>query len=326
MKHSIHYFRRLSPSALIIATVLFFGSCDKLGDELGITTERIVEGLKKALNIGTDAASSALSATDGFYLDVAAKILLPEKAQELLAKKDNEIFNQLGITSKLDKEIENVIKSINRSAEDAASEIAPIFSSAITSLSITDGVDILNGIVPDTSSLKSDGSFDSTAATTFLQIKTFNSLIDVFAPKIDESLKKKIVANVSANDAWATLQNTYNSGVETYNKAIDYQEQVNNLTGGFDLGNLGFPKRQGLASGLPSLPTELANIDFLNLDLGEKMETLNVDLAEHCTSKALSAVFGKIKTKEKEIRKDPYAFADNLIQDVFGSVFKEQEQ
>ncbi len=65
-------------------------------------------------------------------------------------------------------------------------------------------------------------------------------------------------------------------------------------------------------------------VDVLGIKLGDPLTPLNVSLAEHCTNKALSAVFDKISIKEKDIRKDPFAFGDKLIEDVFGSVFKEQ--
>lgn len=304
---------------LLIAcfTALNFASCDKLEEivpDLGLSMERVVQGLKKALNIGTDDASASLSATDGFYMDAAAKILLPEEAQVILEKKDNQLFQQLGLTNQIDTEIENVILSINRSAEDAAVGAKPIFTDAITNLSITDGFDILNGKVPgdDTSSLKSDSEFDSTAATTYLQNQTLESLTGLFSPKIDESLDKKIVSGVSANTAWNTLQKTYNDGVDKYNTVIDLQNQ--SFLGKRELKGFEFPSLD--------LP-EGITLDMLNLDLGDPLDRVEVDLSDHCTSKALSAVFGKIKIKEKEIRRNPYEFTSELIQDVFGSVYQE---
>ncbi len=313
---SISYqLKRTSVAVALGGACLFqFTSCSFLEDNLGLSAERIIEGLKQALNIGTDAASSQLSAKDGFYMDAAAKILLPDEAQAILKNKDNELFKSLGITSKIDAELEKVVLNVNRSAEDAAVEAAPIFKKAITDLTVTDGMDILNGIVPGGANMKAGTAFDSTAATSYLKLQTLTSLTGVFAPKMDASLAKDLVGGVSANDAWDGLQKIYNEGVSNYNQAIDYQAQVSSLGGLFSL------------KALPTIPQGLSGInitELLNMKLGEKMTPLNVSLAEHCTNKALSAVFSKISLKEKDIRRDPYAFTDNLIQEVFGSVYKE---
>lgn len=306
--------KRTSAALALGGACLFqFTSCSFLEDNLGLSAERIIAGLKQALNIGTDAASSQLAAKDGFYLDVASKILLPDEAQAILKNKDNELFKKLGITSKIDTELEKVVLNVNRSAEDAAKETAPIFKKAITDLTVTDGMDILNGIVPGGANTKSGTEFDSTAATSYLKNQTLTSLTGVFAPKMDASLAKDLVGGVSANDAWGSLQKIYNEGVTKYNQAIDYQDYLSNLSG-------------GLFGSLKAMPAGLDGIDaatLLNMKLGEKLTPLNVSLAEHCTNKALSAVFSKISLKEKDIRRDPYAFTDNLIQEVFGSVYKE---
>lgn len=306
-----YHIRRTSIALALGGACLFqFTSCSFLEDNLGLSSNRIVLGLKQALNLGTTAASSQLSASNGFYMDIASKILLPDEAQMILKNKDNELFQQLGITKKLNTELEKVVLNINRSAEDAAKDIAPIFSEAITNLSITDGMDILNGIVPGSSSnLKAGSAFDSSAATAYLKIQTLSKLTGVFAPKMDASLAKDLVGGVSANSAWSSLQKVYNEGVTKYNQVIDLQIKSSSLTGGIlDL---------GLLSGL-------GGDNVLNMSLGEKLVPLNVSLAEHCTDKALSAVFSKISLKEKDIRRDPFAFGDKLLEDVFGSVFKDQ--
>ncbi len=220
----VYQLKRTSAAIALGGACLFqFTSCSFFEDNLGLSADRIVQGLKQALNIGTDAASAQLSATDGFYMDAAAKILLPDEAQEILKNKDNELFKSLGITSQINSELEKVILNVNRSAEDAAKEASPIFSQAITNLSITDGMDILNGIVPGEASTKSGSDFDSTAATSYLKLQTLTQLVGVFAPKMDASLAKDLVGGVSANKAWESLQKIYNGGVTTYNNAIKAQ-------------------------------------------------------------------------------------------------------
>jgi hypothetical protein len=305
--------RKNTLASLAICTALLIpaSSCDDVLNNIGLSPERVVEGLKQALVLGTNSAAGQLSLQDGFYLDMAAKIFLPQEADKLLAMADNDIFKQLGITAKIKEQTEAVILSVNRSAEDASKEVAPIFKSAITGLNITDGLDILNGIVP-AGSLKAGGeAFDSTAATKYLELSTLAQLVGVFAPKLNNSLDKPLVSGVSANNAWGNLQKTYNEGVSKYNQLMDFKAtSLQSPIGGF-INNI-------------SLPSELSSFNLSAIELAPKMQIMNISLAEHCTDRAISAVFGKIKIKEKEIRKDPFAFGDKLIEDVFGSVFKQQ--
>ena len=69
-------------SIMLIVTSFFCFSCENLfnGDEDGLTTEEIVEGLKTALEIGTDTATSVLSLVNGYYGNSLYKIPLPPEA------------------------------------------------------------------------------------------------------------------------------------------------------------------------------------------------------------------------------------------------------
>ena len=42
-----------------------------------LTTAEVVDGLKTALRVGTDSATTKLSALDGFYKDALVKIVMP---------------------------------------------------------------------------------------------------------------------------------------------------------------------------------------------------------------------------------------------------------
>ena len=52
----------------------------------------------------------------------------------------------------------------------------------------------------------------------------------------------------------------------------------------------------------------------------EVMDTIDTDLAEYATNKALDAIFLKIADEEKAIRKNPAEYGSNIIQKVFGAV------
>jgi hypothetical protein len=191
---------------LLIAFIgLTFLACEELNTFLDeetdkLTEQEVVEGLKTALLVGTDTAVSITSKTNGYYQDEVIKILLPQEVQEA-----ESYIRNLGLGGQLD----DFILSMNRAAEDAADEAGPIFSNAITDLSISDGWDILNGINPAEGGSKK--SFDSTAATNYLRSTTYSSLYGAFQPKIKNSLDKKLIGDYSTNKIWNDITTTYNS-------------------------------------------------------------------------------------------------------------------
>src|ERR1700733_1368860 len=86
------------------------------------SVSEIGSGLKEALLQGTGKSSDQLSAVDGYFGNPSIKILFPPQAQKAEKK-----LRQLG----LNKLCDNVILSLNRSAEDAAKQAKPIFIDAI---------------------------------------------------------------------------------------------------------------------------------------------------------------------------------------------------
>ena len=177
----------------MLVAAVSFASCteDEINSILssgGLSNEEIIAGLKSALNVGTDTSVTTLNKLDGYYKDAAVKILLPEEAQV--------VYNNISKIPGGDILVEETVKSLNRAAEDAAIEAKPIFIDAITGITISDGLGILRGT--------------DTAATAYLKDKTFNPLTSAFAPKIDISLNKKLIGNISANSAYNDLIKAYN--------------------------------------------------------------------------------------------------------------------
>lgn len=164
-------------------------SCTK---ENGLSEEEIIQGLKEALKVGTDTSSANLHKTDGYYGDAIVKILLPPDAHGVLEHQNDPLLQAAGI----DQKIEQLILSLNRSAEDAAIEAKPIFVDAITTMSISDAASILHGT--------------DSAATLYLKAKTRTDLFNVFIPKLQVSLNKPLVAGMSAYEAWEQLKSVYN--------------------------------------------------------------------------------------------------------------------
>ena len=156
----------------------------------GLSKEEIANGLKQALQEGGKNATQRLSAVNGYFGNAAIKILMPPEA-----KKIENTLRDIGMGSHVDK----AIMSMNRAAEDAASKALPIFTDAITSMSIEDGLSILKG--------------GNGAATEYLKRKTTASLMTAFRPVIEQSLRK-----VNATAYWNKVFTIYNGLPTTRNK------------------------------------------------------------------------------------------------------------
>lgn len=161
-------------------------SVDKMlgisGAKSSLSNDEIVSGLKEALKVGTEKGTTKLSAVDGYFKDAAIKVLMPEEA-----KKAEKTLRNMG----MGKQVDNAILSMNRAAEDAAKNAAPIFINAIKGMSFQDALSILRG--------------GDNGATNYLKDKTTISLTEAFRPVIETSLKK-----VDATKYWNTVFTTYN--------------------------------------------------------------------------------------------------------------------
>jgi len=248
---------------LALSLSLLFSSCTELlqvasqYSKTAITTTGVsnaenISGLKSSLNIGIEKAVSTLGIENGFYKDAALKLLLPKEAQPII---DNVKLIPGGQAL-----VDKAVLSLNRSAEDAVKEAAPIFKAAISNMSITDAASILFG--------------KENAATEYLRKTTYNQLKTAFATKIQASLEKPLVASVSTTKTWNTLTSSYN--------------QVAGTTVGSIAG----------------------------------LKTVNVNLQDYVTEKALDALFIKVAAEEKSIRTNPTARVNDLLKKVFGQLDK----
>ena len=91
----------------------------------------------------------------------------------------------------MNQQIDQIIVSINRAAEDASTSAKPIFIKAIKDMSISDAKKIVNG--------------NKSAATDYLRNSTYLSLSKEFQPVIRTSLQK-----VNATKYWKSLIRAYN--------------------------------------------------------------------------------------------------------------------
>ena len=148
-----------------------------------LTNDEVISGLKEALTVGIKNGAGAASAVDGFFKNPAIKLPFPPDAQKV---KDKAI--DLGLQNKVD-EFE---LTLNRAAEEASKEAAPIFVNAIKQMTISDGFAILKGA--------------DNAATNYLRDKTTDQLKSAFSPKVKDAIDK-----VSLTKYWEPLTKAYNT-------------------------------------------------------------------------------------------------------------------
>lgn len=163
-----------------------------------LTQGDVASGLKEALVQGISKGVGLASQTDGYNKNNLLKIPFPTEAEKVA-----NTLTQIG----LGKEVEKFVTTLNRGAEDAATEAKPIFVNAIRSMSIQDAFGILKG--------------ENNAATEFLKSSTYQQLFAAFKPKIEASLNK-----VNATKYYGDLVGKYNNLPTTFNKVnpdlVDY--------------------------------------------------------------------------------------------------------
>jgi hypothetical protein len=152
------------------------------GNGQTLSNDEVIRGLKEALSVGSKNSSDRAAKIDGFYKNPNIKIPFPKEAQEM-----ERVLKNAGMTN----QVNNFVLTLNRAAEEAAKDAAPIFLNAITSMSIADGFSILKG--------------GDNAATTFLKDKTNAELLVKFKPVVASALQK-----VQVTKYWNPLVTKYN--------------------------------------------------------------------------------------------------------------------
>ena len=147
-----------------------------------LTNDEVIRGLREALTIGTNNSSSLTSKLDGFYKN--PEIFIPFPAEAIKVK---EKVEQLGMK----KQVDEFVMTLNRAAETATAEAAPIFVNAIKEMTIADGFAILRG--------------NDNAATQYLKDKTTAQLKVKFNPIVKNAIQK-----VEVTKYWNPVINTYN--------------------------------------------------------------------------------------------------------------------
>lgn len=166
---------RLVTLLVPLVASLQFGCADLQGFDLGqvmaagmpLDQATVASGLKQALEIGTQRTTTTLSAPGGFGSDPVLRLSLPGQLGTVA-----QTLRQVGFSSQVDA----LEDSMNRAAEQAAAKAVPVFASAISSMTIADAFEILNG--PDD------------AATRYFQERTSDSLRAQFMPVAESAMRE----------------------------------------------------------------------------------------------------------------------------------------
>jgi len=137
------------------------------GEKSGLSDVKIGSGLKEALHVGTENAVHFTGKTDGYFLNQAIKILMPEKLRTF-----EKGLRAVGYGSQVDE----FVLSMNRAAERAAPFAKQIFWDAIGEMTFDDVRKILSG--------------HETAATDYFKGKTTDKLTVVFKPPVSNAMNE----------------------------------------------------------------------------------------------------------------------------------------
>ena len=160
----------------------------------GLTNEEVIAGLKEALGNGAREAVEIASRPDGFWGNDRLRIPFPPEAEKMRTT-----LLRIG----MEEQVNRFEITMNRAAEQASSEAAQIFLSAIKGMSVADGMAILKG--------------GDHSATDLLRERTSPDLIARFRPIVESATKEVALA-----EYWSPLAGAYNkAGMLTGAKAVD---------------------------------------------------------------------------------------------------------
>jgi len=151
-------------------------------EEVPLTSAEVVAALKDSLSRGISKGALIASAKNGYYGNPRLKIPFPTEVQKV-----EEALRKIGFG----KDVDRFVMQLNRGAEKAAAKSKPIFIKAITSMTIRDAFDILNGA--------------EDAATQYLIRTTGDDLREQFLPVVSDTLQE-----TSATRYYGDIVNKYN--------------------------------------------------------------------------------------------------------------------
>lgn len=179
--------------SLALGSIVAVSSCDVLTAVVdsglstpstpALTNDEVISGLKEALTVGIKNGAGNASKVDGFLGNSLIRLPFPQDAIKM---------REWCMSKGMDKQVNEFETTLNRAAEEASKEAAPIFINAIKEMTIADGFGILKGA--------------DNAATNYLRDKTTSQLITAFAPKVNAAIQ-----TVNLTKYWEPLTKAYNA-------------------------------------------------------------------------------------------------------------------
>ena len=151
-------------------------------EQAGLSTNTIAAGLKEALKVGARNTVQQTSKTGGYSSNPAIRIPLPDRLKGMA-----NALRKVGLGGQVDA----FETKLNRAAETAAVEAAPVFMDAIKDMTIADARRLLRG--------------SDTAATDYFRRNTYDTLTKRYTPIVQDRMNE-----VGAVRLFETLQNRYN--------------------------------------------------------------------------------------------------------------------
>ena len=125
----------------------------------GLSNDKIIAGLKQALQVSTGKAVALTGKPDGFLKNEAIKILLPPKLQTI--GRGMRMFG-------MGQQVDELEVGMNRAAEQATPQAKAIFIAAVKKMTFADALRILTG--------------NDTAATEYFKNSSTADLTAAFSP------------------------------------------------------------------------------------------------------------------------------------------------
>lgn len=136
-------------------------------DGSNLPEEKIISGLKEALEVGTSRAVALCGRHDGFMKNEAIRILLPPKLQPI-----GKGMRLLG----MGEQVDDLEIGMNRAAEQATPQAKQMFVAALKKMTIQDARGILSG--------------GDTSATDYFRRTTSSDLSTAFTPMVHQSMRR----------------------------------------------------------------------------------------------------------------------------------------
>jgi hypothetical protein len=136
-------------------------------DASGLSEEKIISGLKEALEVGSSNAIALTGRHDGFMKNEAIRILLPSKLQPI-----GKGMRMIG----MGEQVDDLEIGMNRAAEQATPQAKQIFLAAVKKMTFSDARRILSG--------------EDTAATEYFRRATTTDLTTAFTPVVHKAMER----------------------------------------------------------------------------------------------------------------------------------------